>query len=174
MRKLSKGSQRVLKESMPQSSQFKKNATAVIQVTALLLLRVYSVLPVFGHFVAPVRHGAVCHRDHRLCGCSVEKIVNRTCCCFKSAETAMSMVDHHEMKSMPESGMERLARFVCPPCGNDPDFVPASLEKIKFLRFAATSEGPVLLWVFNLSHSGDTFHTRANEPPDPLPKSIPS
>ena len=157
---------------MYQSSRFKRKATAGIQVTALLLLQVYSVLPAFGHFVAPVRHGAVCHGDHRLCGCSAERIANRTCCCFKSGAMGMSMMDHHKMESMPESDMERLARFVCPPCGNEPDFVPASFEKIKFLRFAATSEGPLLLWVFNLSQSGDTFPTRANEPPDPPPKSI--
>jgi len=157
---------------MNQSSRFKRKATAVIQVTALLLLQVYSVLPVFGHFAAPVRHGAVCHGDHRLCGCPLDRIANRTCCCFKSGAMGKNTMDHHKMESMPESEMERWARFVCPPCGNEPDFVPASLEKIKFLRFAATSERPVLPWVFDLSQSGDTFHTRANEPPDPPPKAI--
>jgi hypothetical protein len=73
---------------------------------------------------------------------------------------------------MPGSDMNRLARFVCPPCGNQPDFVSVSLEKIKFLRFEAVSEGPILLWVLNLSASGDTFQTRGNEPPDPPPKVI--
>jgi hypothetical protein len=85
---------------------------------------------------------------------------------------AMRMIEHHKLKSMPGSDMSRLARFVCPPCGNQPDFVSASLEKIKFLRFEVTSEGPDPLWVFNLSGPGDAFQTRSNEPPDPPPKVI--
>ncbi len=78
------------------------------------------------------------------------------------------------MELKPRSDMNRLARLVCPPCGNQPDFVSASLEKIKFLRLEAASEGPYLLWVFNLSESGDTIQTRSNEPPDPPPRSIAS
>ncbi len=159
---------------MHRSSRITKKAAAVIQVTVLLLLQVYSVLPVFGHFVAPVRHGAVCRGDHRLCGCPLERIANRTCCCFKSSEMAMSRMDHHKMKLMTKSDMNRLVRFVCPACGNQPDFVRNSLEKIKFLRFAACSVRPILLWVFNLTEPGGTFETRSNEPPDPPPKFIAS
>ena len=177
-KKSSKNSRRFSKGQMLQSSRFKKKAIAVIQVAALLLLQVYSVLPAFGHFVPAVRHGAVCRGDHRLCGCPVERIANQTCCCFKSGAMGRNMMDHHKMdhekkESIPESDRERLPRFVCPPCGNEPDFVPASLEKIKFLRFAATSEGPVLLWVSNLLESGGTFKARSNEPPDPPPKFFP-
>jgi hypothetical protein len=159
---------------MYQSSQFKKRIAAITQVTALLLLQVYALLPGWGHFVAPVRHGAVCRGDHRLCGCPLERIANRTCCCFKSSEMAGNMMEHHKMGLKPRSDMNRLARFVCPPCGNQPDFVSPSLEKIKFLRLDAASEGPYLLWAFNLSESGDTFQTRSNEPPDPPPRSIAS
>jgi len=159
---------------MYQSSRFKRRFAAVAQVTALLLLQVYALLPGWGHFVAPVRHGAVCRGDHRLCGCPVERIANRTCCCFKSSEMARNMMEHHKMEVMPKSDIKRLARFVCPPCGNQPDFVSPSLEKIKFLRLEAGSENPYLPLIFNLAESGDTFQTRSNEPPDPPPKSIPS
>ncbi len=154
---------------MYHSSRFKKRAAAVIQITALLFLQVYALLPGFGHFVAPVSHGAVCRGDHRLCGCPLERIANRTCCCLKSSEMAMNMMDHHKMESMPGSEINRSARLVCPPCGTQSDFVSVSLEKIKFLRFEACSEGPDFLWVFNLLESGDTFQTRSNEPPDPPP-----
>jgi hypothetical protein len=156
---------------MIQTSQFIMRAAAVIQVTALLLLQVYSLLPVFGHFVAPISHGAVCRGDHRLCGCPLERIANRTCCCFKSSAMVVGMVaGHHKMESLPKSGASRLARFVCPPCGNQPDFVSVSLEKIKFLRFASISEEPEFFWVLNLPGSGDTFRTSSTEPPDPPPK----
>jgi hypothetical protein len=172
MRKSWKWFHLISKGRMYQSSQFKKRTAAVIQVTALLLLQVYALLPGLGHFVAPVSHGAVCRGDHRLCGCPVERIANRTCCCFKSSAMAMGMMEHHQMNSMPGPDMNRLARFVCPPCGSQPDFVSVSLEKIKFLRFEAISEEPHFLWVFNLSESGNTFQTRSNEPPDPPPEFI--
>ena len=157
---------------MYQSSQFKKRAAAVIQVTALLLLQVYSVLPVFGYYIAPVRRAAVCHGDHQLCGCPLERIANRTCCCFKSSEMAMSRIDHHKTESMPNLDMRPSARLSSPSCGSQQDLSSVSLEKIKFLRFEATPERPAFLLVFKLSVSGSTFQTRSNEPPDPPPKFI--
>ncbi len=156
-----------------QSSQFRKRAAAVAQVAAILLLQVYSLLPMFGHFTSAVSHGAVCRGDHRLCGCPPERIVNRTCCCFKSLERTMNLIEHLKIKeTIPRSEINRIARYACPPCGKEPDFVPASVQTIKFLRFAATAEGPYLPWVFNIVESGETFQTRSNEPPDPPPKSL--
>jgi hypothetical protein len=159
---------------MIQSAQFIRRAAAVTQVTALLFLQIYAALPAFGHFVAPGRAGAVCRGDHRLCGCPLERIANRTCCCFKSSEMAASGMEHHKMESLPVSEIAPLARFVCPPCGAQPNFIFTSLEKIKFLRFAATPEGPDFLVGFNLSLFWNRFQSRSNEPPDPPPKSIAS
>lgn len=159
---------------MNRPPQIKKRTAALIQVTVLLFLQVYSILSVFGHFVAPIRHGAVCRGDHRLCGCPLEKIATRTCCCFKSSEIAKSMMPHHKSQTMsiPKPDINHTTRFICPPCGDQPHFSFTSLEKIKFLRFAATSEGPDFLLAFFQSILGDTFQTRSNEPPDPPPKSI--
>lgn len=163
---------------MSPSSQLKRRAVAVVQVVALLLLQVYSVLPVFGHFVSPVSHGPVCRGDHRLCGCPLERIANRTCCCFKSSEMAMNMMDHHmndhKMDSMSKSEMNRLPRFVCPPCGNQLSFVSANLEKIKFLRLSATPEGPDFPLALNQPISGELFESISKEPPDPPPKAVTS
>jgi hypothetical protein len=155
-------------------SPFIKESTAVIQVTALMLLQLYSIFPAFGHFVAPPKHGAACRGDHRLCGCPLDRIANRTCCCFKSLEMARNLMEHHKKEFMPNSDIKRLARFACPPCGNQSDFISPSLENFKFLRLEAASEAPHLLWLFNLSESGDTYQTRSKEPPDPPPRSITS
>ncbi len=87
-------------------------------------------------------------------------------------------MDHHmdqnKIRSMPGSDINRMLRFVCPPCGNQPDFVPISLEKIKFLRLAAIPEGPDFASLFNLLISEDMFEARSKEPPDPPPKVITS
>ena len=150
-----------------------RNATAaLIQVTVLLFLQAYSILPAFGHFVAPVRHGAVCSGDHQTCGCPLEKIANRTCCCFKSADLAKSLMEQNKSQtgSMSGADINRMARFVSPPCGDHPDINITSIEKIIFLRFAAAPEGPDFLSALNPAGSGDPLRTRSNEPPDPPPK----
>ncbi len=157
---------------MNRSLQIKMRAAVLIQITVLLLLQVYSILPIFGHSVAPVRHSLICCGDHQICGCPLEKILNRTCCCFRSAEIIKSLMDHHKDPTKPISkgDLNRLARFVGPPCGTHQDMSFTSTENIIFLRFAATPEGPDLLLALNLSASGDPFQTRSNEPPDPPPK----
>ncbi len=146
----------------------------LIQVAALFFLQVYAALPVFGHMAAPVHHGAVCRGDHRLCGCPLEKIVNQTCCCFQSADMSIDLINHHEMHSaqMPVVNMNRLLRLACLPCGSDPDFEFASLEKIKFLRFTPVLEGSDSFGTFNFPISGGSLQTRSIEPPDPPPKFI--
>jgi hypothetical protein len=157
---------------MRRPTQIKRKAAGVIQVTALLLLQLYPVLPVFGHFAYPVRHGAVCRMDHHLCGCSLERIANHTCCCFRSIEILRSMLKQQEMKSTPNPGTKRAPRFILPTCGDEPDFISAPLGKIKFLRFAAGPERPDFLLIIYRPVCGNTFRSRSSEPPDPPPKFI--
>ncbi len=157
---------------MNKPSRLGKRTAALIQVIALLFLQVYSILPIFGHFVAPVRHSLVCCGDHQVCGCPLERILNRTCCCFRSAALIKNLMNHQKdpADSISKTDLNRLARFVGPPCGNHQDLSFTSPENIIFLRFAAMPEGPDFHLAFVLSMSGDTFRTRSNEPPDPPPK----
>ena len=157
---------------MDKAARLRKRILTLIQVTALLFLQAYSILPVFGDFVAPPRHGAICSGDHQICGCPLEKIANRTCCCFKSSDLAKSLMEQNKSQTRPISAADitRMARFVSPPCGDHPDINIASIEKIIFLRFAATPEGPDFLSALNPAGSGDPLRTRSNEPPDPPPK----
>ncbi len=158
---------------MIQSSQFKRMAAASIQIAILLFLQVYSLLPILHHSPAPVRHGAVCRGDHRLCGCPLEKIINRTCCCFKSAEMQMNISEHLKKKGLgSNSESTRSLRIVCPPCGSHQDSEFTSLEDIKYIRFPAIPEGPGNLWVPYLPQPGGKFQTWVIEPPAPPPKSI--
>lgn len=161
---------------MNKPSRLGKRTAALIQVVALLFLQVYSILPIFGHYVAPVRHGLICSGDHLICGCPLERILARTCCCFRSADLIKSLMDYRQDPTGPISkeDLNRLARFVGPPCGCHQDMSFVSPENIFFLRLAAMPEGPDFHLAFVLSMSGDTFRTRSNEPPDPPPKSITS
>lgn len=152
--------------------RWRKRTEALIQVTALLFLQVYSILPIFGHFVAPIRHNLVCSGDHQICGCPLEKIFNHTCCCFRSAEIIKSSMDYQKEPTKPISrtDLNRLPQFVGPPCGHHQDMSFTSTENIIFLRFAAAPEGPDFLLALIAPTSGDPFRTRSNEPPDPPPK----
>jgi hypothetical protein len=167
---------RLLDKSMNKPSRLRKKIAALIQAAALLFLQLYSIPPLSGHFVAPVRHGLVCSGDHQICGCPLERILNRTCCCFRSADLIQSLMDHRKDPSKPVSkaDLNGLARFIGPPCGSHQDLSFTSPENIIFLRAAAMPEGPDFLFALNAPKSGDPFRTRSSEPPDPPPKSIAS
>ena len=157
---------------MDKATRLRKRVATLIQVTALLFLQAYSILPGFSDFVASPRHGDICRGDHQICGCPLEKIANLTCCCFKSADLAKSLMEQNKSQtgSMSGADINRMARFVSPPCGDHPDINITSIEKIIFLRFAAAPEGPDFLSALNPAGSGDPLRTRSNEPPDPPPK----
>ena len=155
---------------MNQATRIKNRAAAIIQITVLLLVQVYFFLPAFGDFISSVNHGSICCGNHQLCGCPLDRIANRTCCCFKSSKMPRDIMDDPEMKSMAVPNIIRSPRFVCPTCDNQPNLIPGFLENIKFLRFRATPEIPCFLLAFFLPLSGNIFQTWSNEPPDPPPK----
>jgi hypothetical protein len=159
---------------MNKPSRMTKRTAALFQVSVLLFLQAYSILPVFGHFVAPVRQGLVCRGDHQICGCPLERILNRTCCCFRSAEIIKSLMGQQKDPTKPisKADINRLARLVGPPCGNHQDMSFTTMENIIFLRSVFTPEGPDFHFSLNPPISGDSLRTRSIEPPDPPPKSI--
>jgi hypothetical protein len=62
---------------------FAKTA-AFIQLTALMLLQIYSVAPVFSRNLISYARVMRCTGDHAKCGCSPERIAAHTCCCYQS------------------------------------------------------------------------------------------
>ncbi len=155
---------------MCQSPQIKIKAAALIQITVFLLIPSYFLIPVFGGFIPSNNHGTVCRGDHGLCGCPLDRILNHTCCCFKSSELAKKRMNHHKMGFKPFPDIDRSLRFVCPTCSNHADVLPGFVEKILFLRFAPTTAIPCFLLVFLLTASGNGFQSWSEEPPDPPPK----
>jgi len=157
---------------MNQVMPIKNRTAAVIQILVLFFVQVFPFFPVFGDFIYPARHGDVCRGDHRLCGCPLERIVSRTCCCFQTSEMATPIVKHPKMKSTPRLDIKRSPRFVSPTCNNPSNLIPGSLEKIKFIRIAAVPEIPYFPLALFLLVSGNRLKTWSKEPPDPPPKFI--
>ena len=153
--------------------QIKKSTIVGIQLAALLLLQVYSSKPIFGLLIGPNNHSAVCQGDHRLCGCSPEKIANRTCCCFryKSFPKAchLKMYCECESKSSVKPETSRGPRLVCyPSCGGQPNLITASFERFLPIKFNPDLFNN-LLFYYHLVFRED-FQGRSKEPPDPPPK----
>lgn len=147
---------------------------AVAQLTALLLLQGYCLLPIIGHGPARVSHGAACRGDHRLCGCPLEKIANRSCCCFQSSALRKGTGQHPQTEPATAADGRRPLRYVVPACGEEAEFVSASFGSGKFLLFAAASERPDFHWVSYLPPSARSFQSQSKEPPDPPPRPLPS
>jgi len=70
----------------------KATSGIVLQITAMIMLLCTPHLPLLAHALAVRVQPGHCFMDHRLCGCSPERIAARTCCCYrnmKSSETSI-------------------------------------------------------------------------------------
>ncbi len=74
-----------------------KKTAVVFQITAIVLLQLYAVVPLIFKSSKAQAGSIQCVGDHKKCGCSPFKVSSQTCCCFKSGKiikTAFSTDDH--------------------------------------------------------------------------------
>lgn len=144
---------------------------ALVQLLALLILQGYFLLPVcrqiyFGH-AQPV----VCQKDHSRCGCAPERIVAKSCCCFRPVQSCCPY-DHPEDEHICDTRKNSDARLTLSsaPCGNETEYSVVSLDKLKFITPQLT---------FPTAHLADAeYHRipcpgikdRSIAPPDPPPE----
>ncbi len=151
-----------------------KKSGVLLQIAALLLLQLYIFLPSLAKAVTPHGTTAHCFHDHRLCGCSPERIANHTCCCcshHEPAEPPCCAKKHHDEKpaARPVDAPSQ-RRISAAPCGSHPQFITASLDKIKFVRCASSAVMPDVLPSTYPLQSRGIFQRRSSEPPEPPPK----
>ena len=72
----------------------KANVGVVIQITAMIMLLCTPHLPILTHALAVRVQPGHCFMDHRLCGCSPERIAARTCCCYRNMEPVETPAKH--------------------------------------------------------------------------------
>lgn len=155
-------------------SDFLKISLVSVQFAALILLQLPIFLPLVEKALSSPARGAVCYHDHRLCGCSAERIANRTCCCARSAEAARLATGFaeqysgdsccHRRKSPPARHSLMMA-----PCGAASPLFVSSVQDYLFVRCPGEISSPVPL---NLAFSDcpGTLRTGYVDPPDPPPK----
>ncbi len=62
----------------------KKNVGVLLQIAAMVMLLCAPYLPLLAGAASIHAQRGRCFMDHRLCGCSPERIASRTCCCFRN------------------------------------------------------------------------------------------
>lgn len=155
-------------------SNFLKIPLVSVQLVALILLQVPIFLPLVGKALSSPARSAVCYHDHRLCGCSAERIANHTCCCARSAEAAR-LAAAHEEKDGDDSCCHRRQyppdrhSLMMVPCGATSPLFVSSVQDYLFDQYLGEISSPVTLELAHFDCSG-TVRTGYFDPPDPPPK----
>lgn len=156
-------------------STFLKIPLVSVQFVALIFLQVPIFLPLAEKVLSLPTRGAICHQDHRLCGCSAERIANHTCCCARSAEAA-------RLAGVPEvqdsdSCCHRQDRptvrhsLMMAPCGAASPLFVSSVQDYLFFQYPGEISSPVMLDLPFFECPG-TLLTGYFDPPDPPPRKL--
>jgi hypothetical protein len=158
------------------NSNFLKIPLVSVQLVALILLQVPIFLPLAEKVLSSPARGAVCYHDHRLCGCSAERIANRTCCCARSAEAARlaTVPEEHESDDScchhRKSPTARLALMMAP-CGAASPLFVSSVQDYLFVQYPGEISSPVTLDLSFFDCPG-TLRMGYSDPPDPPPRKL--
>lgn len=152
---------------MPFCRGSSKTACVAIQLIALLMLQGYFLAPVFLK-MAKSSAGGTCFGNHRLCGCSPERIANKTCCCSRAIPSCCMHEDEagSPSDSAPDTGGAVVQNS---PCGLFSDSGMLSLDKLKFLASAPTPAKGALTAPRRFPLYSEKLEDRLCEPPDPPP-----
>lgn len=87
----------------------------LVQITALLLLQTYPLAP-SSATLRPSRAGEAGRTWHHRCGCPVERVSSRTCCCFLTHGRCASGKKNAPQRS--PTGKDNSTIYICDvPCG---------------------------------------------------------
>lgn len=145
-----------------------------VQLLAILLLQVPIFLPLLGKVMSSPARGATCYHDHRLCGCSAERIASKTCCCARSAEAARLAADPGEADDDSSCCQRRPAAkarhtLMMAPCGAASPLFVSSVQDYLFVPYSGKITSPVVRDLL-VSESPGRLCPGHFDPPDPPPK----
>ncbi len=73
-------------------SHRRKRVGVALQIAAMVMLLCTPHLPLLARALDAHARPGRCAMDHRICGCSPERIASRTCCCFRNMKAAEASV----------------------------------------------------------------------------------
>lgn len=152
---------------MPFRHGFAKTACVVAQLTALLLLQGYFLMPALLNLARPAVADKTCYGNHRLCGCPPGRIADKTCCCFRTSHACC----HNEDAVSPAGGDadDGAASLRNAPCGLFTDSGMLSLENHEFLMASSLPGKDVPAASGCFLPFPETLDDRLVDPPDPPP-----
>lgn len=147
-----------------------------VQLLALLLLQVPTFLPLVRSVMSLPAHGAICYHDHLLCGCSAERIANKTCCCARSAEAANMAADpgeqdNHVSCCQRPLGSRARHTLMMAPCGAASPLFVSSVQDYLFVPYSGELSSPVERDLPFFESPG-SLRTGFFDPPDHPPKML--
>lgn len=154
-----------------------KSLLVSVQLLAIILLQLPTFAPLLVKAFSFHPRGSVCYHDHRLCGCSPDRIANRTCCCFRNAESSAVTVDrgqeydddsccHHEQHT---STPRHLLTMM--PCGAASPLFMAFVQDYLFVHNSGGTSSPVVLNLLFFESPG-TLRQGYFAPPVPPPRML--
>lgn len=148
-------------------------AAALCQLLAVAILQSYFLLPVWRQLMPSHASTAVCRGDHRLCGCSPERVAARTCCCLRppSCNCQDHALPEREDPDRTDTADTRPA-LRSAPCGSMTEYAFVSLEKLKFIIPPLPS--PPVMVSEKVVYPAPVFGApdQFREPPDPPPRAL--
>ena len=156
-------------------SNFSKILLVSVQLLAIMLLQAPIFLPVLAKVFSSHSRGSVCFHDHRLCGCSPDRIANHTCCCFRSAKAARLVAasgehENHDFSCHHHGKRATTRHFLTMmPCGAASPLFESSVQDYLFVHYAGEMSLPVPSDIPIFEYPGDPLQGHF-DPPDPPPK----
>ena len=141
-----------------------------VQLTAIFLVQFYTLVPSLSRAITHDQPHH-CRGNHVECGCSPERILSHTCCCFphKSACCAGSMHSRN-VKVKPGLAKASTPCLKTASCGSGSPLLIPTLEELKIVLPAAAMvnrQASFVLLALPLREKGAGRHV---VPPDPPPK----
>ena len=161
------------------SGHGKGKVGVTLQIAAMVMLLCMPHLPLLARALAVHAQPGQCAMNHRICGCSPERIASRTCCCFrnmKHAETSVKPGCHdlrakaHEQPEPDDDISPASHRLSSLPCGQEPQMISDVTSEMKYLRSARAPLPTNRSAPHNTPPRWDNYLSPSLEPPVPPPK----
>jgi hypothetical protein len=113
-----------------------------IQIVALVILLCLPYLPLLANALTVHGRPRHCSMDHRICGCSPERISSRTCCCFRNMKSGKTPIKHglfdwrtkaHNHCELNHHNPPVSYELSSLPCVSDPQMISHTTSEMKYL-----------------------------------------
>ena len=159
-----------------------------LQIVAMLMLLCLPHMPLLSRALGAHMRSGGCAMDHRICGCSPERIASRTCCCFRNMKAHAPSVkprqcplqshSSHDGPDLDEAVVDDIAtshtshRLASPPCGTGPQMISHTAGELKYLRLTWAQLPALRSEPCCPPVRGDGYVSPSLEPPDPPPNIV--